>query len=148
VLKLYIDADACPVKDEALRVAKRHDMVVYMVSNSYLKPVFDAKVHIILVEKEPDAADNWIVDHVEDGDVVITGDILLADRCLKQNASVLGPTGKAFTSDNIGNRVASRSLSAHLREIGVASNAPGFTKQDRSRFLQTLEEMIQQIKRR
>jgi len=148
MLDIYVDGDACPVKDEVVRVAERHGLNVYIVSNSWLRPINNPKIKMILVEAGPDVADDWIAERAKDGDIVITADILLADRCLKSDARVLAPTGKPFTQDNIGNAVAGRSLSAHLRELGeVSGNNPSFSKKDRSRFLQTLEENIQAVKR-
>jgi len=149
MLDIYVDGDACPVKEEVLHVARRHGLEVYLVSNGYLRPINNRKVHIILVESGPDVADDWIAERIGDGDIAITADILLAQRCLKNSASAVGPTGKLFTEENIGNVVASRALNAHLREIGeISGGNSGFTKQDRSRFLQALEEVIQNIKRR
>lgn len=148
MLDLYIDADACPVKEEAIRVANRHHLEVFLVSNSWLRPVHNPKVHIVHVDAGPDAADDWIVEHINNGDIVVTSDILLAHRCLKNNAYALSPYGKMFTDDNIGNAIAGRSLSAHLRELGeTSSHNPSFTRQYRSLFLQMLEEAIQTIKR-
>lgn len=149
MLAIYVDADACPVKEEIFRVAMRHNLQVYLVSNSRLNMVVDSNVHKIQVGSDLDAADNWIEEHAQDGDIVVTIDILLAERCLKKSASVLSSTGKVFNSDNIGIAKAMRDLRTHLRETGVApSHNATFTKQDRSRFLQMLEEMIQAIKRR
>jgi uncharacterized protein YaiI (UPF0178 family) len=148
MLDIYVDADACPVKDEVLRVAMRHKLQVYMVSNSWINMQVGANVHKILVESGADIADDWIAKRIGTGDIAITADILLADRCLKIGANAIGTTGRLFTDDNIGSAKAMRSLSAHLRETGEASsNNPTFSKQDRSRFLQTLEEVIQTIKR-
>lgn len=148
MLNIYVDGDACPVKEEVLRVALRHELEVYMVSNSYLRPINNRKVHIILVSAGADVADDWIAERAGAGDIVITADILLADRCLKNTSDVIGPTGKPFTADNIGNAIAGRGINAHLREMGVESINPPFSKKDRSRFLQTMEESIQKIKRR
>ncbi len=146
--KIYVDGDACPVKEEVLRVAERHRLEVYMVSNSGLRPVNNPKVHMIKVDAGADVADDWIAERAGDGDIAITADILLADRCLKNKANVINPSGKPFTDDNIGSAVAGRSLSAYLRETGeMSGNNPSFTKQDRSRFLQALEQAIQAIKR-
>lgn len=147
MLDIYIDADACPVKAEVLSVAERHELEVYIVSNSGLRPINNRKVHMVQVAAGADVADDWIAEHVTSGDIAITADILLADRCLKRGAEVLSPTGKPFTNENIGGAVAGRSVSAHLRELGEASHNPSFSKQDRSRFLQTLENTIQTIKR-
>jgi uncharacterized protein YaiI (UPF0178 family) len=148
MLIIYVDADACPVKEEIFRVATRHNLQVYLVSNSRLNMVVDKNVHKIQVESDLDAADNWIEEHIETGDIVVTIDILLAERCLKKGASVLSWTGKVFNYDNIGLAKAMRDLRTHLRETGVApSYNATFSKRDRSRFLQALEEMIQTIKR-
>jgi uncharacterized protein YaiI (UPF0178 family) len=147
MLVLYVDGDACPVKTEALQVAERHDMQVYIVSNSGLRPVANPKVQMVLVDAGADAADDWIAERISTGDVAVTADILLADRCLKAGGKVLSPYGKPFTEANIGQAVAGRSVSAHLREMGGVSYNPSFGKQDRSRFLQELENMIQSIKR-
>ena len=148
MLIIYVDADACPVKEEVFRVAMRHSLVVYLVSNSRLNMVVDKNVHKIQVGSDLDAADNWIIEHIETGDIVVTIDILLADRCLKKGVSALSSTGKVFNDNNIGIAKAMRDLRAHLRETGVApSYNATFSKQDRSRFLQALEEMIQAIKK-
>ncbi len=148
MLIIYIDADACPVKGEIFRVAMRHNLQVYLVSNSRLSMPVDKNVHKIQVSSDLDAADNWIVEHIKTGDIVVTVDILLADRCLKKGACAISPTGKVFNDDNIGAAKVMRELRAYLRETGVApSYNPTFSKQKRSRFLQALEEMIQSIKR-
>lgn len=148
MLDIYIDADACPVKAETLKVAERHQLHVYVVSNAWLRPSGNPNIDIIHVETTPDAADHWIVGRIGEGDIVITADILLAGRCLKNKAKAIGHTGKLFTDDNIGNAVAGRSLSSHLRELGEESGRhPSFSQQDRSRFLQMLEETVQTIKR-
>jgi len=148
MLKIYVDGDSCPVKDEVLRVAERHKLDVYMVSNSYLRPINNPQVHIIKVDSGADIADDWITERANKGDIAITADILLAKRCLGNGANVISPSGKNFTNNNIGNAVAGRALSAHLRELGESSNNPSFTKQDRSNFLQSLENAIQIIKRK
>ena len=148
MLIIYVDADACPVKEEIFRVAMRHNLQVYLVSNSSLSMTVDANIHKILVNSDLDAADDWISEHIKIGDIVITTDILLADRCLKNGARAISPTGKVFNDDNIGAAKVMRELRAYLREIGAApSYNATFSKQKRSHFLQALEEMIQSIKR-
>ena len=147
MLKIYVDGDACPVKDEVLRVAMRHKLEVFIVSNSYLRPINNPKVHLVLVEAGADVADDWIAERSSDGDIVITADILLAQRCIENKSYVTSPSGRSFNQENIGNAVAGRSVNAHLREIGIESSNPPFSKQDRSRFLQNLEELIQKVKR-
>lgn len=148
MITIYVDADTCPVKDEVIKVAIRHTLPVYMVSNSYLRNVSGPRVQCIVVSEGADEADDWIVEHIEAGDIFVTADILLAERCIKKNASGLKPTGKEFTTENIGSTVAMRNLSTHLRETGEISghNKP-FDKKDRSSFLQTLEKIIQQNRR-
>jgi hypothetical protein len=142
--QLYIDADACPVKAEAIRVAERHGLVLYMVSNSGFNTRGNPLLRSVMVADTPDAADDWIAEHVIPGDIVVTADIPLADRCLKAGAAVLGPTGRAFTAQNIGQALATRELLAHLRETGESKgHNPAFTKQDRNRFLQALELAVQ-----
>lgn len=149
MLEIYVDADACPVKTEILRVAERHQLMVHMVSNQWMRIGTYPKINRVVVANEPDAADDWIADHAGDGDVVVTADILLAGRCVKGGAEVLGPAGKPFAEDNIGMAIATRDLMAHLRDSGeIKDNAPAFTKQDRSRFLDALENTIQSIRRR
>ncbi|MBX9696979.1 MAG: YaiI/YqxD family protein [Alphaproteobacteria bacterium] len=145
---IYIDADACPVKEEIIKVGNRHNLKIYMVSNSGLRRFPGPNIQHIVVSDNADAADNWIVEHIQENDIFITSDILLADRCVKKNAKGLDPTGRQFTSGNIGSTVAMRNLSAHLREIGAISGYnKSFSKKDKSTFLRTLEEIIQSIKR-
>ena len=143
--EIYIDADACPVKTEVLRVAERHGLVVQMVGNSWLRMAAgNPLVNSVVVPEEPDAADDWIAEHIGAGDIAITADIPLAARCLQVGAQVLGPTGKPFTEAGIGNALAMRDLMAHLRDTGeVSGGGPSFTKQDRSRFLSALETAVQ-----
>ncbi len=139
---IYVDADACPVKDEVLKVAERLDLHVTFVANGYLKPSRDPMIRNIVVQKSADAADDWIADNIKANDIVITADIPLAARAVAIGAHVLGPTGKPFTPDNIGMAVAMRDFKQHLRETGESKgyNA-SFSKQDRSRFLGELDQM-------
>ena len=147
MLNIYVDADACPVKEEICRVAMRHNLQVYLVSNSRLNMIVNKNVHKIQVKSDLDAADNWIEEHIETGDIVVTLDILLAERCLKNRVNTLSPTGRIFNNDTIGVAKAMLDLRAHLRETGAASSYNAtFSKHDRSLFLQSLEEMIQTIK--
>ncbi|MFN8547138.1 MAG: YaiI/YqxD family protein [Candidatus Eisenbacteria bacterium] len=149
MLHLLVDADACPVKDEILRVAKRHELQVTFVAGAWMRVVPDARVRLEVVGPGLDAADHWIVDQVGADDVVITADIPLASRCLEKEARVLAPNGRVFTPDNIGDAVATRNLLFDLRESReVLGGPPPFAKADRSRFLARLEEMIVGIKRR
>lgn len=145
---LYIDADACPVKEEALRVAERHGLVVHFVSNAFMRLPEGPLVRRVVVSDGPDAADDWIAERAAKGDIVVTADIPLASRCLKAGARVVGPTGKPFTDAGIGMAHAMRDLSRHLRETGESRGInANFTRADRSRFLQALEEAVQAIRR-
>lgn len=147
-MEIFIDADACPVKDEVLRVAVRHDLEVHIVSNSWMRLVTGPKVHKVVVSDGFDAADDWVVTHIGAGDICVTADIALAARCLAKGARALGPTGKPFTDANIGMAQAMRDLSSHLRQTGESRGLnPAFLKEDRSRFLRALEDMIQEVKR-
>ncbi|MDX2288468.1 MAG: YaiI/YqxD family protein [Hyphomicrobiaceae bacterium] len=145
---LYVDADACPIKDEAVRVADRHHLPVYFVSNAFMRLPDGRDVHRVVVPDGPDAADDWIAARITTRDICVTADIPLAARCLKAGARAIGPTGKPFTETSIGMALAMRDLQAHLRETGESKgfNA-SFTPADRSRFLQALEEAVQAIKR-
>jgi uncharacterized protein YaiI (UPF0178 family) len=145
---LYVDADACPVKDEVVRVADRHGLAVHFVSNAWMRLPEGASVDRVIVPEGPDAADDWIATRIGPGDIAVTADIPLASRCLEAGARVIGPTGKPFTNASIGMALAMRDLQRHLRETGESRgfNA-AFTRADRSRFLQALEEAIQAIKR-
>ena len=141
--RIYVDADACPVKDEVLKVAGRMDLEVFLVSNQWLRMPVGPKVHKQVVSEGADAADDWIADHIEPGDLAITSDIPLASRCLEKGAEVLGPSGKAFSRDNIGMALAMRELKSHLRETGEdrGFNA-AFTARDRSQFLNAIDRIL------
>lgn len=145
---IYVDADACPVKAEVFRVAKRYSLAVRVVANSPLGVPTDADVQLVTVGQGDDVADNWIVDHVVAGDIVITADIPLAARCLERGSRVIDFKGCPFTNDSIGSQVAGRELSRHLRELGIESGGPApMTKRDRSQFLNTLDSVIQALRR-
>jgi len=149
LLHIFVDADACPVKQEVYRVASRYQLDVTLVANAWMRVPEKPGIALELVEDGFDAADDWIVEHAQAQDIVITADILLADRCLKQGASVMGPTGKPFTEDNIGEAVATRDLLSELRGAGeITGGPPPLEKRDRSRFLQQLDNMIQSIRRK
>jgi uncharacterized protein YaiI (UPF0178 family) len=147
MLHVYVDADACPVKDEVYKVAKRYGLKVTLVANSYMNhPGGD--VDLVVVEKGLDEADDRIVELAGPDDIVITGDIPLAARCLDEGARVLGHKGRPFTPENVGESLATRQLLAQLRDQGVMGGGPPpFAKKDRSLFLQQLDQMIQAIKR-
>lgn len=139
--RLYIDADGCPVKEAAYRVAERHRVAVTVVSNSRIRVPPSAES--VVVAGQFDAADDWIVEHVADGDVVVSEDILLASRCIPKGARVLNSRGRLFTEDSIGEAVASRELLSHLRQLGVQTGGPApLGPRDRSRFMQVLDELL------
>jgi hypothetical protein len=148
VLHIYIDGDGCPVKPEVYKVARRHQLRVTLVANSWMRHPTAEWLRMQVVEEQFDGADDWIVEHVGRDDIVIASDIPLADRCLKKGARVLGHHGHPFSEDSIGDALATRELMSHLREIGspVAGQAP-FEQRDRSRFLQALDQIIHAIQR-
>ncbi len=149
LLHIFVDADACPVKQEVYRVASRYRLDVTLVANAWMRIPNERRISLKVVQDGFDAADNWIVEHVQPYDIVVTADILLASRCVKEGASVIGPTGKPFTEDNIGQAVATRDLLSELRGAGeLTGGPPPLRKRDRSRFLQKLDEAIQIIRRR
>ena len=149
MLDIYIDADACPVKEETYRVAKRYDLKVYVVSNSWMGTPDQGRVELVEVDDGLDAADDWIAERATTGDIVLTADIPLAARCLQQGAEVLGFKGRAFTAESIGAALASRELMSHLREMGENTGGPApLQKRDRSEFLNLLDQVIQRVKRR
>jgi uncharacterized protein YaiI (UPF0178 family) len=145
-LEIIVDADSCPVKPEIYRVAKRYGIKVTLVANSQVNVPSEDWLKVITVTSQLDAADDWIADHVQSNDIVISSDIPLASRCLKKGARVLGPKGIPFTESSIGNALAIRNLMTHLRDIGIETGGlPPFDKKDRSRFLQSLNNMVQAI---
>jgi uncharacterized protein len=149
MLEIFIDADGCPVKQEVYRVAQRYKLHVTVVANSRIHIPFGDWVELTVVKGHFDAVDDWIVEHVTANDIVISGDIPLAARCLDKGALVLGLRGDTFTQDSIGEALANRGLLAHLRELGTITGGPSpFEKRDRSRFLQRLDETIQVVRRR
>jgi uncharacterized protein YaiI (UPF0178 family) len=149
LLDIYVDGDACPVKAEVERVADRHGLTVYIVTNGGVRPSANPRIRHVIVTAGADVADDWIAEHIQPFDIAITADIPLASRCLKQQASAIGPSGKKFTQDTIGMALSMRDLHRHLREAkGQQTFNPGFTKQDRSRFLGALENEVQALKRR
>ena len=147
-LRILVDADACPVKDEIYKVAWRHDVPVTIVSNSHFRIPVHPLVTRVVVSDGFDAADDWIAEAADPRAVVITADILLADRCVKAGATVLAPTGKPFTANSIGGAVATRAIMADLRAGGDVIGGPApFAKTDRSRFLSALDAALVRLKR-
>ena len=148
-MRIYVDADACPVKEEIYRVAKRYELGVFVVSNSAIWVPARPGIERVVVKGGLDVADDWIAERIEAGDVAITADIPLADRCLRQGAAVLGPRGNPFTEDSIGEALATRELLDTLRQGGFTkSGPPPFNDKDRSRFLSKLDDIIQARRRR
>jgi uncharacterized protein YaiI (UPF0178 family) len=147
-IRILVDADACPVKDEIYKVAWRRGVPVQVVSNSPMRVPEHELIERILVSDRFDAADDWIADAADAKTVVVTGDILLADRCLKKGATVIGPNGKPFTAASIGGAIATRAIMADLRSgAGVAGGPAPFVKADRSRFLRALDEVLVRLGR-
>jgi uncharacterized protein len=148
-LHIFVDADACPVKQEVYRVADRYKLSVTLVAGSWMRIPNGTQITLKVVDQGMDAADDWIAEHLEPDDIVITGDIPLAARCVERGAYVLGPSGKPFTDDNIGPALATRDLLSKLREVGeITGGPPPFDKRDRSRFLQELDKAVNQIRRK
>lgn len=147
MLDIYIDADGCPVKQEVYGVAMRYGLKVTVVANSRMRMPLEGPIELVVVEGKFDAADDWIVGHVRENDIVVSADIPLAARCLDKGALVLGPSGRVFTKDSIGEALATREILSHLRELGTITGGPApFDKRARSRFLQRLDQMIQAVR--
>lgn len=148
MVEIYIDADACPVKGETMRVAARHGLKTYMVSDGGIRPAQDPLVELVIVPSGPDAADDWIAEHIQKADICITNDIPLAARCLKRGAFALKPNGAPFTDNNIGVALANREIMQGLRDRGEITGGPKpFGKSDRSAFLNRLEVTVRAAKR-
>lgn len=146
--QIYIDADACPVKDEAIRVAMRHRLTITLVANQGSRPTRDPMIRYVYVPYGADAADDWIVEQLTPADIVVTSDIPLASRALEIGAQVMGPNGKRFTEESIGMALAMRQLKQHLRETGESRGLNAeFTARDRSQFLSSLDEAVTRAKR-
>jgi uncharacterized protein YaiI (UPF0178 family) len=144
LIKIYVDGDGCPVKNEIFRVALRYKLKVYVVANSSMRIPEEELFELVLVEKRFDAADHWIAEHIRENDIAISNDIPLAARCIEKGARTLTPNGRVFTEESIGSALANRELMAHLRELGNITGGPApFEKRDRSRFLERLDYVIQ-----
>ncbi|MEH0196653.1 YaiI/YqxD family protein [Caulobacter sp. CCNWLY153] len=145
---IYIDADACPVKDETYKVAARNGLKTYVVSNSWIRVPATPTIEQVVVNAGPDVADDWIAERAGPGDVVVTNDIPLADRVLKAGGQAIAPNGRVFTNDMIGAALASRSIGEHLRSMGEVTSGPkAFGPQDRSKFLQALDQAVVKARR-
>ncbi len=145
MIEIFVDADACPVKDEVYQVASRHGVYVFIVANARMRVPEGAGVEMVVVEDGPDAADDWIAERIRPSDVAVTADIPLAARCLEAGARVLGTNGEPFTEDSIGAALATRDLKAELREAGFAGGGPPpLSQRDRSRFVGRLGRLVEQ----
>lgn len=143
-IEIYIDADACPVKDETIRVATRHNLKTYMVNDGGIRPSQNPLVELVIVTQGADAADDWIAEHIKKSDICITNDIPLAARCLEVGAFAIKPNGERFSEDSIGMALANRELMQGLRESGEITGGPRpFSKSDRSQFLDRMETVVQ-----
>ena len=148
MLNIYIDADACSVKEETFKVAKRYEIKVFVVSNQHLNIPLDPLIEMKVVSHDFDAADDWIAENIEAQDILITSDILLAERAIQKKARVLGQKGQELDEENIGSALASRELNTHLRHLGHTRTGPSsMGKADRSQFLGKLDQIIQSIKK-
>ena len=148
-ITVFIDADACPVKDEVYRVAQRYRLKTYVVANSYMVVPASPLIERVVVDAGPDIADDWIAEQAEQGDVVVTNDIPLAGRVLRKGAAAIAPNGRPFTQDSIGAALSQRALMEHLRSTGEITGGPKpFDRNDRSKFLQALDETINRERRR
>ena len=147
-IRVFVDADACPVKNEVYRVAERHGLKVYVVANSFMNVPRSDMIERVIVKEGPDVADDWIVERAGSTDIVITADIPLAGRCVKKGAAVIGPTGKSFDDNSIGMALATRDLLTGLRSAGATTRGPPpLTRQDVSRFLSALDLAVTRLKR-
>jgi len=150
MLKIFVDADACPVKDEVYRVAKRYGVPVVLVANQWMRVPLEDWIELVVVKEagDLDDADHHIAEAAEAGDIVVTDDIILASRCLEKGSRALTPRGRIFTPESIGEALATRELMADLRESGAITGGPApFEKRDRSSFLQRLDELVQAVRR-
>ncbi|QGM44771.1 YaiI/YqxD family protein [Methylocystis heyeri] len=149
MIKIYIDADACPVKEETYKVAARYGLHSFVISNNFMQIPASPLITRVIVAAGADVADDWIVEHVAAGDVVVTSDIPLASRVLAKEAHAIAPYGRAFTNDSIGLALAQRSLMEHIRSTGETTGGPPpFSTANRSRFLQALDQAIAREKRK
>ena len=148
-IRIFVDADACPVKNEIYRVAERYALHVYVVANAFMAVPRSELIERVIVPEGPDVADQWIAERAGSTDIVVTADIPLAARCVRAGASVIGPTGKAFTEDSIGMTLATRNLMADLRSAGaVTRGPPPLSRQDISRFLSAVDLAVVRLKRK
>jgi uncharacterized protein YaiI (UPF0178 family) len=142
-IEIFIDADACPVKDEIYKVAQRYGLKTWVVSNGFMMVPRHALIEQVVVDAGPDIADDWIADRAQPGDIVVTNDIPLAERALKAGAAAIGANGRAFTENSIGSAIAQRAIMEQIRSTGAITGGPKpFDRNDRSRFLQALDQAV------
>jgi len=147
-LRIFVDADACPVKDEVYKVAARYGLKTFVVSNSFLRVPASSMIEQVVVDAGPDVADDWIATNTQPGDITVTNDIPLAERVLQAGGAAIAPNGRPFTKDSIGSAIAQRALMEQLRSTGDILGGPKpFERADRSRFLQALDEAVQKARR-
>ena len=143
MVKIYVDADACPVKKEIERIATRHDLITFMVCNGGIRPPSNPLIKLVVVNQVSDGADSWIIDRIEKNDICVTNDIPLAEQCLKKGAFAIKPNGFSFTEDNIGMAIATRDIMDKIRASGQVTSGPApFSKADRSKFLNYMETVV------
>jgi len=148
-IRIFVDADACPVKAEVYRVAERYGLKVFVVANSFMNVPRSDMIERVIVNEGPDVADNWIAERASERDIIITADIPLAGRCVKKGATVIGPTGKPFDDNSIGMALATRDLLTGLRSAGATTRGPPpLTRQDISRFLSALDLAVTRLQRK
>ena len=148
MIKIFVDADACPVKNEIERVATRHNLETYIVCDGGIRPSLNPLIKLVVVDQGADAADYWIANHIKKSDICITNDFPLAGRCLKKKAFALKPNGKSYTDDNIGIALATREIMEKIRETGeMTGGPPPFSKADRSKFLDQMEMTVLKAKK-
>ena len=148
MVKIYVDADACPVKNEVERIATRHNLQTYLVCDGGIRPPLNPLIQLVVVNQGADAADDWIADHIGRADICVTNDIPLAGRCIKIGAYAIKPNGHTYTNDNIGMALATREIMQVIRETGAITGGPSpFSKADRSKFLDQMEKIVQEAKK-
>ena len=148
-IRIFVDADACPVKAEVYRVAERYGLKGFVVANSFMNVPRSDMIKRVIVNEGPDAADNWIAERAGSSDIVVTADIPLAGRCVKKGAAVIGPTGRPFTDDSIGMALATRDLLTDLRSaVATTRGPPPLSRQDISRFLSALDLAVTRLQRK
>ena len=147
MIRIFVDADACPVKKEIERISTRHNIKTFLVCNGGIRPPINSNIQLVVVNQKLDAADDWIIHTVRCRDICVTNDILLAERCIKKGAFVIKPNGSFYTEDNIGVAIATRRIKETIRDKGQITNPiPQFSKADRSKFLDQMEHILQKIK--